>query len=264
MGVAAPHGVEGTFVLFGNSRPHMLVKREERVVAVPHPYLKQSVTSMEMWQGFDDSDTVELTLSTDNDRKLLGVAALLGDEHRKYAIGVHEVEQMFQTHSGGAKPDWVDSNDEGFARALAHYYGCHLGQPVATVVNVGRDAVHQQVFTTGTQPAAFTYLALSASTGAITTGDTTLPGEITTTGLARAQGSVAHTTGTNVTTVTKTFTAVGADVAGGAVVVSQVSVFNAAGPPVAGTMWSRSSLSSTATLTVAGDNVTVTETANIG
>ena len=50
------------------------------------------------------------------------------------------------------------------------------------------------------------WVALSSDTNPPLAGDGPLPGEITSGTLSRAQGSYAHTNGTNTATVTKTFT----------------------------------------------------------
>lgn len=75
---------------------------------------------------------------------------------------------------------------------------------------VGLDAMVAQVGTTGSQPASFTYLALSSDSGAPVIGDTTLASEIATNGLSRHVATYAHTGGTNSWTETYTWTATGA------------------------------------------------------
>ena len=75
------------------------------------------------------------------------------------------------------------------------------------VTNSGRDFLHQQGYqTTGLGSNGLNYIALSNDTLTETTSSTTLSNEITTNGLGRAQGTVAHTSGTNTTTVAYTFT----------------------------------------------------------
>jgi len=83
----------------------------------------------------------------------------------------------------------------------------------------GVDFTHYQCYTatgTGSTSSITTatigsnYLALSTDTGAPAAGDTTLTGEISTNGLQRAQcTTLTHTASTNVTTLSKTFTASG-------------------------------------------------------
>ena len=250
-------------VLLGNSAPQMqrpVTNTQGEVVGsqgVAAEHLQQSVTRVEMQPGFDDPEFVKLTLSTDNDRVLANIAGILGEPLNRYAVGIAQLDQIMDVHAGGAKPDWVSSEDKDFEAAISTYYHCAVGEPQALLTSAGRDALHAQHMTTGTQPAAFNYIALTASTTAPALADTTLTGEITTVGggLLRAQATYAHTGGTNVTTLTKTFTANGSDVL--PVTIAQIGVFNAS---TSGTLGYHTALSSTATLNVSGDNVTCTET----
>lgn len=256
---------------FGNPRPHIQVEhvvRNEagdvvgsRRVAVPHPFLKQSITKVNFWEGITDHDAVGHTLSTDNDRVLTGLAAILGTELRDYAVAIREIEDIIHPHAGGAKPTWVDCNDEGLARAIEKVYGSHIGEPQNLITNVGRDAIHHQNFDTAAPPAQFNYMALTASTTAPAATDTVLTGEITTVGggLLRAQATFAHTTGTNTSTLTKTFTANGTDVL--PVTIAQIGIFNGTG---AVTLGFHTALTSSITLNVSGDSITVTETLTAG
>lgn len=251
-----------TSVRFGNDNPHMLVTQPDRtVIAVPAEHIDRSVTTVGMEPGFDDPEFVDLTLSTDNDRQLAMIARGLGDDHRKYAVGVQQLEQIVGTHAGGLKPAWVDSDDAEFALALGDYFDCAVGEPKALFTNVGRDALHAQHLGTSAQPAAFNYMAVTASTTTPAAGDTTLSGEIVTAGggLLRAQATYAHTAGTNTSTLTKTYTANSSDAL--PVTLAQIGVFNATS---SGTLAYHTALSATATLNVAGDNVTITETVTAG
>lgn len=75
------------------------------------------------------------------------------------------------------------------------------------ITNAGRDFLHQQGYqTSGLGANGLNYIALTNTAITPGAGDTTLSGEISSNGLARAQGTVAHTAGTNTTTVTYTFT----------------------------------------------------------
>lgn len=259
-----------TTVLFGNPNPQMHVPHPDPLLAaagetviMPAEHLRQSETRVEMRDGFDDPDHVDLTLSTDNDRQLSNLAKALAPEHRGYAVGVYEFDQIVEALAPGCRPDWVDSEDDpGFAAVLAAYYGCPQGKPEALVTNGGRDALHAQHLGTSAQPAAFTYGALSANTGsAFAAADTTLAGEITTAGggLVRGAMTYAHTTGTNTSTLTKTWTANGSDAL--PVTLASWANFNASS---AGTMGEEAALNATATLTVSGDSVTITFTLTAG
>ena len=75
------------------------------------------------------------------------------------------------------------------------------------ITNAGRDFLHVQGYgTSGLGSNGLNYIALSDDTVTETSTSTTLSTEITPNGLGRAQGTVAHTSGTNTTSVDKTFT----------------------------------------------------------
>lgn len=259
-----------TTVLFGNTNPMMqrtrfLVEDGQVVgteqISVPAEHLSVSVTRIEMRDGFDDPDEVELALSTGNDRVLSMIARGLDGASKVYAVGVAEVEQIVSAHAAGDKPAWISSDDEDFQAALCGHFDCPPGEPVMLLTNGGRDLLHSQGFNTGAQGAASNYMALTANSGAPVNTDTVLTAEIATGGggLIRAQATYAHTAGTNTTTLTKTFTANGSDAL--PVVVAKIGVFNAG---AAGTMTLETLLNATATLTVSGDSVTITETVTLG
>lgn len=256
-----------TLVKLGNAAPmnHVRVTHPETgdeigVRQVPHPYLKQSVTEVVMQDDFADDEHVDRALSTDNDRELLNISKALTGKAKKYAIGIQHLEQLWSVHSGAGKPDYVDSSDPDFAKAVGSYFNIHVGTPTALLTYAGRDAIHQQHLS-GSQPAAFTQMAISANTTAESTASTSLTGEIATAGggLIRGSATFAHTTGTNTSTVTKTFTANGSDVL--PVTLAKIGTFNAAS---SGTIANEKLLGSTSTLTTSGDNVTVTLTDTIG
>lgn len=78
------------------------------------------------------------------------------------------------------------------------------------LTNGGRDFFHVQCYgSSGLGTNGTNYVAVNATATTPAAGDTTLASELTTNGFARAQGTVAHTNGTNATTVTITFTATG-------------------------------------------------------
>lgn len=246
-----------TTVLLGNDSPMM----QAEGTSSPAEHLNQSITRIQMWDGFDDEDAVAHTLSTNNDRLLTMIARQLGEDYARFAIGVNEIEQIMAVHAAGTAPRWVTSDDDDFAAALGHYFECPVGEPTALLTTVGRDALHGQHVATAAQPAAFSYMALTANATAPSAASTTLTAEITTGGggLIRAQGTVAHTGGTNTTTLTKTFTANGSDAL--PVTLAKIGVFNAAS---VGTLGYETLLNATATLTVSGDNVAITETVTAG
>lgn len=254
-----------TLVRFGNDAPMLQVRQvaesgaiEE--IRIPAPHLSVSVTEVEMRDGFDDVAEVELALSTDNDRVLLMIARQLGDEHRRYAVGVHEFEQVLAHEASGRAPAWAASDDAAFEAALAWFYGCARGEPMALLTNAGRDDLHAQHMS-ASQPARFNYVAVSANSTAESSASTTLPGEITTAGggLVRGTATYAHTLGTNTSTLVRTLTANGSDSL--PVVIAKVGVLNAAS---AGTLGYEKLMSPTATLSASGDNLVVTFTPTIG
>jgi hypothetical protein len=248
-----------TTVLLGNDAPQM----QHDGVSVPAGHLSQSVTRVDMRPDFDDVDEVELALSTNNDRMLSMIGNSLKGDARRFAVGILEVESLLGVHAAGGSPAWVSSDDEEFAAVLGAHFDCPVGEPTALLTTVGRDALHGQHVATAAQPAAFSFMAVanSATATAPAAGDTTLVGEITTAGggLLRAVGTVAHTAGTNTTTLSKTYTANGSDSL--PVTISQIGVFNAAS---SGTLGYKTALNANSTLTAVGDSTAITESVQAG
>lgn len=233
-----------------------------KTISVPAPHLEQSVTRVTMREGFDHAEEVELALSTNNDRVLVMIARQLGPDLRRYAVGVSELEQIMSVHAGGAAPTWVSCDDPAFEEAIAKHFDCARGEPVALLTNLGRDDLHAQHLGTAAQPASFNYVGLTANSTAPSAANTSLPAEITTAGggLIRKQATHAHTVGTNTSTLTATFTANGTDAV--PVVVAKIGVFRHL--TTAATMGYETLLNATATITISGDNVTITETVTAG
>lgn len=117
--------------------------------------------------------------------------------------------------------------------------------------NAGADAQASQMGNTATQAAACNYIALSNDTTAPGSTDTSVTGEITTNGLARAQGTYSHTNGTTSFTVVKTFTATGSQSA------QKTGLLNA---PSAGTLCFENTFSQVSL--AANDTLQVTWTVN--
>jgi hypothetical protein len=256
-------------VLLGNDAPMMQATRldeegNEVKFSFPAKHINQAVTRVEFPDAPLDEELVNLALSTENDRFLSLIARNLeriDPSLKRWAVAISEIEQIISTHSGNGKPTWVESDNSELRRAIAQHFGIPEGQPTALLTNGGRDALHAQHLSTSAQPASFNYMALTANATAPAAGDTTLTGEITTAGggLVRAQATYAHTTGTNTTTLTHTFTANGSDSL--PVTIAKIGIFNASS---SGTMGYETLLNSTATLSVSGDNVTITETITAG
>lgn len=100
-------------------------------------------------------------------------------------------------------------------------------------------------------------IALTANSTAPSAASTTLTGEIVTAGggLLRALATYAHTAGTNTYTLSNTFTANGSDAL--PVTIAKIGILNAAS---GGTLVFETLLSTTATLSASGDQLTITET----
>ena len=124
------------------------------------------------------------------------------------------------------------------------------------LTNGGKDFIKAQVSGTASTASA-QYMALTANSTAPAATDTTLAGEITTAGLTRAAGTFTLNAGTSSCTLSKTFTAVSADVAGGTVTVNKVGVLNAVS---VGTLVFETALSPAAVFAAAGDATTITQT----
>lgn len=123
------------------------------------------------------------------------------------------------------------------------------------ITTAGRDFLHQQGYqTTGLGTNGLNYIALSNDALTETSASTTLSTEIVANGLARAQGTVGHTGGTNTTTVAKTFTCATAPQAA-----QKAALFTAAS---AGTM--NHALSFTQRSLQVGDTLAVTFTITLG
>ena len=75
------------------------------------------------------------------------------------------------------------------------------------ITAAGKDFISAQIGSTTPGGNGANYIALTNTAITPAAGDTTLSGEITTNGLARAQGTYAHTAGQSTFTISKTFTA---------------------------------------------------------
>jgi len=75
------------------------------------------------------------------------------------------------------------------------------------ITTTGVDVIAEQIGSTSPSTNGANYIALTNNTAAASSASTSLTGEISTGGLARAIGAFAHTNGTSTYTVSKTFTA---------------------------------------------------------
>lgn len=128
------------------------------------------------------------------------------------------------------------------------------GRSYNLITNAGRDFLHQQGYKdTGLGSNGLNYIALSNDTVGETASSTTLSNEIASNGLTRAQGTYAHTAGTNTTTISKTFTASGTQSA------QKAALFTASS---SGTMCHV--LSFTQRNLISGDTLAITFTITLG
>lgn len=204
---------------------------------------------------------------------------------------------IWATHAAdGAAPAWVASDSPALAALLAEHYGgievrdledpdaAHLPAVVAKAAsaligmlglvvlstlylvartmpflktNYGNDFQSRQMAGAASATAVAKFIGLSANTTAPAVTDTTLTGEIVTAGLTRQAGTYAHTTGAASYTITTTFTAQAADVP---VTVGKRGVFEAIS---GGSMIFATLVTPTATLSAAGDTLTLTDTVTL-
>jgi hypothetical protein len=149
----------------------------------------------------------------------------------------------------------------GYVYVMVKRTGEHVWRLVSVSLNLlttaGRDWMHAQVYTNtsaGTRGSGF--VAVSAEVTAPVAGDTTLVGEITTGGLARADATTkSHTGGTNATTIEHEYTASATHTA-----VHKSALFNASS---AGQMTHAAVFPADATLQ-SGDKLKVSWPVNLG
>lgn len=256
-----------TAVLFGNPNPQMQVRQGDSQISEPAAHLNQSVTRIDFDPSTFDQEKVELTLSTDNDRMLILVANSLDEEHKPYAIGVYEAEEIMGVHSAGIKPTWVSCPDDpGFEAALAAHFKCAQGEPVNVLTEFGRDKMHEQHLKSTGQPVGFEYGALSPSVSTPEAANTVLAEEIITAsgGLIRQKMTFAHTVGTNTSTLTSTWTGNASDAY--PVTIKKWANFNLAKQSEGSGkgMGEIDNLNASATLAASGDSITVTFTLTAG
>lgn len=102
------------------------------------------------------------------------------------------------------------------------------------------------------------YTALTADVTSPAATDTALASEITTAGLKRKQSTYAHTAGAQTYTLTTTYTAQAGDV-GSPVTVAKMGTFDCL-TGASGLLFHETLVSPTATLSAAGDQLTLTQT----
>ena len=126
------------------------------------------------------------------------------------------------------------------------------------LTNGGRDFYHNQGITnTSTGTIGANYIGLTETSFSPAATDTTLTGEISTNGLSRAQATtITHTSGTNQSTLTKTFTASGSFTS-----VLASALFNASS---SGIMTHEANFTTGSGTLISGDSLQVSWTINMG
>lgn len=144
------------------------------------------------------------------------------------------------------------------ARALIQHHrdGVLLSEEESTnlITTAGRDFLHAQGYaSSGIGANGLNYIGLSNDAVTETSASTTLSNEIAANGLTRAQGTVAHTAGTAITTIQKVFTASGTQAA------QKAALFTASS---GGTM--NHVLGFTQRTLITGDTLTITFSISLG
>ncbi len=125
---------------------------------------------------------------------LVGVVAVVAAAAFGYTAGAAVSENL------GVK-GWVVVEVVRDGQVIYHHESHNL------IVTQGKDFIAQQIGSTTPAANGANYIGLSTDTSTPDASWTVIPGEITSGGLERAQGTYAHTAGTNYYTITKTFTA---------------------------------------------------------
>lgn len=135
-----------------------------------------------------------------------------------------------------------------------------LGLPGGTVATLPTNTTTFAILP-GNAP--YWYMALNNGTHVVSTADTTLTGEITTSGggLIRALAAYAHTTNATTYTLTNTFVANVTDSL--PAIVNNIGVFNTLTPATGRMIFQTALTPSTATLSASGDQITVTSTVTV-
>ena len=126
---------------------------------------------------------------------LVGVVVVAAAAAFGYSAGAAAVKEQL-----GVK-GWVQIKVVRDGQVI--YY--HEGHNVIT--KAGKDFISKQIGSTSPETNGANYIALSTSTSTPNENWTSIPDEITSGGLQRAQGTYSHTDGNNYFTVSKTFTA---------------------------------------------------------
>lgn len=126
---------------------------------------------------------------------------------------LHEPEITVKTNLDVATRKFIpdpNGREIGYDGRRGSYGEWEIQKVHNLMTTAGRDFLHQQGYaTSGLGANGGNYIALTTDATAASAADTTLTGEIVTTGLERAQGAVTHVAGNTTSTISKTFTATG-------------------------------------------------------
>mgnify|MGYP000260911547 CR=1 FL=1 len=126
---------------------------------------------------------------------LVGVLVVAAAAAFGYGAGVAAVQEQF-----GLK-GWVQVKVVRDGQVIYYHEGHNL------ITKMGKDIIAKQLGSTSPNTNGANYIGLSTSSSSPDADWTSIPDEITSGGLERAQGLYSHTNGTNTYQIQKTFTA---------------------------------------------------------
>jgi hypothetical protein len=126
---------------------------------------------------------------------LAGVLVVAAAAAFGYSAGVAAVREQFGVRG------WVQVTVVRDGKVIYSYESHNL------IVTQGKDIIAKQLGSTSPNTNGANYIGLSTSTSPPDSNWTSIPNEITTGGLERAQGTYSHNNGTNTYQISKTFTA---------------------------------------------------------
>lgn len=119
-------------VIIGNAAP--LMADGSSAFGSDGEPLGNTTTDVSMAPYYNDAEEAELALSTNNDRVLSMIGRELALEDRRFALGVKDIEDLWWGNHSNDPPEWIESDDEDFARVLAAHFSspghaCVVGRP---------------------------------------------------------------------------------------------------------------------------------------
>ncbi len=113
-------------VLLGNAAPVM--------ADGSHADIGNTITTVELREGWNNAEEAALALTTDNDPVLAQINNFV-DADPEYKIAVLEVADLWQYHArAGDLPEWVEADDSKLAQAISDWFSirghtCQVGRP---------------------------------------------------------------------------------------------------------------------------------------